>query len=126
MGIDAFQEINFWKDAECLLKSCNFAIINREGIAYSDMLEIITKNLTQKFRDMQFRVGEKESESGLMSIKVMGSPYLIVPLETKPVNVSSTRIRKRLKRGKSAKELMPEKVNNYIEKNKLYSYHKAE
>lgn len=120
MGIDAFVEIDTWKDASRLLKSANFAVLARQGIIFSDLLEAIAKNLSEKLKDLQFYYGEAEPESGLKCIKVRSFPYSIISIETTPVDVSSTKIRERIKCGSSIKNLVPEKVNIYIEKNKLY------
>lgn len=120
MGIDAFQEIDTWKDANHLLRSCNFVIVARIGFMFPDLSEVIKKNLSEKFRDLQFRYGKIEPESGSTCIEVNSSPYLIIPFAAKPVNISSTIIREKIKCGKSIKGLVPGKINNYIEKNRLY------
>lgn len=118
--MDAFLEIDAWKDANCLLKSCNFAVIARDGVIFSDILNTITKKLSREFGEFKFHRGDVEPESGLKCFRVNSSPYVIVPLETTPVNISSTDIREKVGHGVSIQKLVPEKVNIYIEKNQLY------
>ncbi len=112
-------EIDTWKDASHLLKSCNFIVVARDGVI-SDQLETVAKNLSEKFRDFQFHCREVEPESRLKCIKTNSSPYFIVPLETTPVNISSTDIREKIKCGDSIKRLVPENVYIYIENKLLY------
>lgn len=113
-------EIDTWKDANCLLKSCNFVVVSRDGFNFSDPLEAFTKKLSEKFSDLKFHCEDVEPESGLNCIKSNSSPHFIVPVETTPVNISSTDIREKIKRGDSIKGLVPEKVYIYIEKKMLY------
>ncbi len=102
------------------MKSCHFVVVSRDRVISSDQSETIAENLSEKFRDSHFHYGEVEPESGLKCIKANSSPYLIVPLETTPVNISSTDIREKIKRGDSIKGLVPGKVDIYIEKKILY------
>ena len=120
MGTDAFWEIDTWKDANRLLKSCNFVVIARGEIFFSALLKTIAKNLSEKFREFQFHCGVIEPESGLSSIKAGSSSFFIVPVETTPVNISSTDIREKIQCGVSIKGQVPEKVNIYIENKRLY------
>ena len=120
IGMDAFLEIDTWKDSNLLLKSCNFAVIVRNRIIFSDLLKTVSERLSEKFRDFQFHCRETEHKSGLRCIKANSSPYFIIPLETTPVDISSTDIRNKIGRGDSVKGLVPEKVNIYIENKRLY------
>ena len=119
IGLDAFLEIDTWKEADRLLKSCNFIVVTRDE-PVSDQSETVAKNLSEKFRDFQFHCGAVEPESGLKCIKADSSPFFIVPLETTPVNISSTEIREKIKRGDSIKKLVPKNVDIYIENKMLY------
>lgn len=120
MGIDAFLEIDTWKDANRLLSSCNFAVIGREGTAFPDLTDAMKKNLSEEFNDSQFRLEGIEPGSGLKCFRQNSSDRVIIPVETTAVEISSTQIRKKVKSGNSIKKLLPEKVNIYIENNKLY------
>lgn len=120
MGIDAFLEIETWKNVTRLMNTCNFAVISRGDFDCSDLWDTITKYLSDKFRNLRFHYRKIEPESRLTCIQAKTSPYFIIPIKTKPVDISSTKIRENIKYGKSIHGLVPEKVNIYIEKNKLY------
>lgn len=113
-------EIETWKNVTHLINSCNFVIIKRGSFAFSGLWDTLERYLHEKFGNLQFCCKEIEPESGLKCIKAASSPYFFIPIETKSVNVSSTQIRENIKHGKSIKGMVPEKVNIYIEKNKLY------
>ena len=118
--MDAFMEIDTWKGAEHLFKSCSFAVIAREGKVFSGLTEAITKSLSEEFSNIDQHYNETEPVSGLKCIKVNTSSHLIIPIETIPVNVSSTKIRDNVKSGISVNRMVPEKVDIYIAKKKLY------
>ena len=90
-GADAIMEILTWKNVDELLKSCEFIAATRPGY-YLD----IAKTLPRAYWD---------------SIHFMEIPAL---------SISSTAIRSRVFFGKSIKYLLPESVETYIQKNKLY------
>lgn len=119
MGVDAFLEIDTWKNVDRLMKSCNFAVVSRGEFEFSDLTTVI-KNLSEKFKGLHLHHGEIEPESGLKCIKVGSTHRYIIPVETKPVGISSTAIREKIKSGQSIKGLAPEKVEIYIEKNGFY------
>ncbi len=91
------------------------ALINYEWYAFAELLDLLTyfivatrpgfliTHLEQKIREKNLRMPEK--------IKV-----LMVP----SVDISSSEIRKRLQAGKPIKYLVPESVEEYIYKYKLY------
>ncbi len=113
-------EIDTWKDAERLLKSCSFAVIARGGTIISSLTEAITKRISEKFRNIDLHYNETEPVSGLKCIKLNSSSHLIIPLETVSEDVSSTKIRDNVKSEISINGMVPEKVDIYIAKKKLY------
>lgn len=121
LGIDAFLEIYTWKDASHLLNISNFAVHARHGIEFADIFNLISKNLTEKIKGIQFNYSKAEPGSDVKSIKIKSSPYSIIPIKTTPVNISSTKIREKIKCGITVENLVPERVKIYIEKNQLYS-----
>jgi len=89
-GADAIAEISTWHKVGDLPKLAKFIAVSRPGYKL-DINKI----------DSQFRK----------------CTYLI---EVPALAISSTEIRKRIKRGQSIKYLLPETVENYIYKNNLY------
>ncbi len=94
-GADAILEVETWYKVEELLKLCSFVAVTRPGYDKS--------KLEQKLEYL-----ESKYNSRLYSIDVPG------------LNISSTDIRKRVKEGRSIKYLVPESIEQYIYKNKLY------
>ena len=96
IGSDSFFNIHKWKDYEELLSLCKFIIVKRPDTD-NLRLEYRVKEFNQKYRD---------------SIYILEAPL---------IDISSTRTRNRVKRGLSIKYLVPDAVELYIKKNKLYS-----
>ena len=95
LGSDSLYQIDKWKDYENLLKICNFIVAKRPS-QEADSIEDWIKKLREEYNS------------------------LIYPLELPLIEISSTQIRERVKRGLSIKYLVPQSVEFYIEKNKLY------
>ncbi len=93
-GADAILELPHWKNPEVLLSLCKFITVNRPS--YGDDLEHKIKEITDRFGGEIFLVNGPE------------------------LSVSSTQIRQRVKEGKTIRYLVPDEVNEYIIKNKLY------
>ncbi len=93
-GADAILEILTWKKVEALMSSCYFIAATRPGYC----LDELKKKLVAK-------------EDFLSRIFFLEVPALAI---------SSTDIRNRVAMGKSIKYLVPESVEQYIVKNKLY------
>lgn len=95
MGGDSILEIESWKDHKKLMKICNFIVLDRDHITREDI------NL--KVSELKLLYG--------MDTQVIRSPL---------IEISSTEIRNRIKKGLSIKYLVPESVENYIKDNELY------
>jgi nicotinate-nucleotide adenylyltransferase len=94
-GADALLEIFKWKDFDILLTICNFVAATRPG-----------------YRLFELREKTASLPSGLkQNISYMEVPALAI---------SSTEIRQRVHDGRPVKYLLPESVEDYIKKNKLY------
>ncbi len=94
-GTDAVIDLPKWHEPKELLKLCKFIAVSRPG-------------LRKKYLEMKIH----EVKSGLNAdIELLQVPML---------QISSTDIRERYKKGISAKYLLPEAVEQYILKNNLY------
>ncbi|HHY13329.1 MAG TPA: nicotinate-nucleotide adenylyltransferase [Thermoanaerobacterales bacterium] len=94
-GADAILEIITWKRVDELLDLCYFVAATRPGYELKELDGEI-----DKIRNLH----EKQ----------------LFSLEVPAMAISSTDIRKRVKEGRSIKYLLPESVEYYIKKNKLY------
>lgn len=91
-GVDTILEIFSWKRPHDLFRMCRFIVATRPGYDLGRFYEM----LGDTYRD---------------AVTVMEIPML---------DISSTDIRERVKKGLSIKYLLPEAVESYIYKNKIY------
>jgi nicotinate-nucleotide adenylyltransferase len=111
MGIDSFLEIKTWKKYIELIDNYFIIVISRPHFE----LSIAEKAVPSRFSSRLFLVKNyKEFENTLLN------PPQIFLLPIKALNISSTEIRTMIKNKESIKYLVPEKIEQYIYKNKLY------
>jgi nicotinate-nucleotide adenylyltransferase len=111
LGMDAFLEIETWKDFEDLFNYAHFVVIQRPGFP-SDILESFLPTLGVNF--------EKKGPAGQF---VAPSGYEVIPMEATLMDISSTKIREKVAGGKSIRFLVSESVRSYIRNNRLYRSH---
>ncbi len=95
VGSDAFTDIESWKEYKKLLGLIEFIVMTRQ----------ISKN---RLLDDKIKLFTKKYSANIIKIEI---PFL---------DISSTDIRQRIKKGMSIKYLLPESVEKYIYSNKLY------
>ncbi len=113
-GLDSFLEIQTWNCWEMLMTLCGFVVLSRPGYRFQDLTRIdFMKSAEEEFAAL---------DRGLRKQAVVRSGTYTVLLEMIPLyDISSTDIRRRIREGRSIKYLLPDKVENYIIKNKLYA-----
>jgi nicotinate-nucleotide adenylyltransferase len=120
LGIDAFLEIEQWREAERLLGMCHFVVTSRPGFDFVQ-LEKLRPLIRVKRSELQAldrgRVRKVESP-------LQGNNLLLM-LKVSPCRASSTQIRERLRMGKPTRNLLPESVKSYILKYRLYQKKKV-
>ena len=111
LGIDAFLEIDTWKNYDKVLEQCFFAVISRPGFRLKEakrtLKEIPGKDICEL------------SESEILDDDKLLS-YRIFLLQIDALDIASTDIRKRVKRGESIQTMVPDEVEAYIKENNLY------
>ena len=107
IGLDAFAEIDSWKEWRQLPRFTSFAVINRSGPEKFAGREIIPRLFPRC----------RQEEKNIWSIVAGGK---ICFLDMEPLPVSSTRIRTRIRAGRSVNDLTPAAVADYIYRNHLY------
>lgn len=95
VGPDALVELPQWKDPARLVKACQVVGIGRPGHAQADLSKL--------------------------ELSVPGASKRIMLVEVPQIDISATDIRRRVARGLSIRYLVPEAVEKYIMKHKLYS-----
>ncbi|MBW1798016.1 MAG: nicotinate-nucleotide adenylyltransferase [Deltaproteobacteria bacterium] len=108
LGIDAFLEINTWKEYERLFDYAHFVIISRPGYRKETIEPFLMKS------------GLEIKRNGEADAFLMKSGRTLTIEETTLMDISSTNIRKMVQQGKSIRFLVPGAVRDYIAEKGLY------
>ncbi|HSR13175.1 MAG TPA: nicotinate-nucleotide adenylyltransferase [Thermodesulfobacteriota bacterium] len=109
VGLDAFLEIDTWKEYRALFSLCHFVVMTRPGFEKIFSSEHLPVELANEFcyddRRKAFR-----HRSG----------FHVYPREITALDISSTRIRENLRDGRSVRYLVPDRVEEFIRAHGLY------
>jgi nicotinate-nucleotide adenylyltransferase len=111
LGVDAFLEIDTWREYEKILEQCHFIVISRPGYDLNEAKKL----LNGKYAERMVRVLKTTKLDRLMSHR-----FKIFLLSIDALDIASKEVRKKVKSGKSIAGLVVEAVEEYIQKNKLY------
>jgi nicotinate-nucleotide adenylyltransferase len=111
LGVDAFLEIETWKDYEEVLEQCSFIVMSRPGYSLDDARGVLAEKFHQRMTAISEPVDRPNEE--FFSHKI----YLC-PIQT--LDVSSSEVRKRVRNNQSIRGLVPENVENFIKERGLY------
>jgi nicotinate-nucleotide adenylyltransferase len=109
IGVDAFIEISTWKDYRELPKYANFVVVARPCCQISEIEEVMRQSYDNYRYDPAHNTWHAE-----------GAYKDVCFLAMKPVNVSSSEIRKMVARGLPVADFVPDAVAEYIKEKKLY------
>jgi nicotinate-nucleotide adenylyltransferase len=116
MGLDAFLDIHTWKDSRSLLETVRPVVVTRRmdnDATKADPIEQMDRYIrTRLSTDYRLHAGQDcwQTPAG----------HAIYMLATRPVAVSSTLVRDRIRGGKALTGLVPPAVGVYIEQKELY------
>lgn len=113
VGTENLAKIDEWKDYKDLFNLAHFAVIARPGFIYKNIRDIIPGCLRS---DINF----SKDKEGLKVFKHTRGKEVIF-LKIRGISISSTTLRKMIQKKRSIKYFVPDKLNNYIIKNNLYS-----
>jgi len=111
LGIDAFLEIDTWREYKKVLEQCYFIIVSRPGYRIEEASDALPDEYMEGI--VKIRDAEEIKEDLLLSYKIF-----LFPMES--LDISSTGIRKKIRKDKSIEGLVPKTVKEYIQKNELY------
>jgi nicotinate-nucleotide adenylyltransferase len=111
LGIDAFVEIETWKSYRELLVQCRFAVMSRPGYRLAEARPALPPAYADTILDLG---PDRSLDDGLLE---RGRVFL---LSIEALDISSTDIRRRIREGQPITGLVPETVEFYIMKKKLY------
>ena len=120
LGIDAFLEIASWRQPDVLLRSCHLIVTARPGYNLLQLATTPLQRLSAIYPCLSFELSEGEMGTRLPRVRVSNTPHEIFFQEISALDISSTHIRQRVKRGQSIAYLLPETVEAYIRTYQLY------
>ncbi|MCX7635973.1 MAG: nicotinate-nucleotide adenylyltransferase [Syntrophales bacterium] len=109
VGQDAFHAIQTWRDWQRLLLLCNFVVMTRPGYDNRGLEAVLPEEFTAQF-SYDTAVNGYRGPTG----------FCIYFREVTFLDVSSGRIRQRVRAGKSITYLTPDPVRHYIANHGLY------
>ncbi len=109
LGMDAFLEIGTWKSFQKLFSLCHFIVMTRPGFDKPFSARILPPEIADAF---VYDEGENRfvHRDGY-SIYLQGVTFL---------DISSTRIREEISKGRSVQYLLPPEVEHYIKRHHFY------
>lgn len=110
LGVDAFLEIETWREYRRVLDQCSFIVISRPGYRLAEAKNV----LGDEYRDRIHELPPVPNVKG----DVMEARVFLLPIDA--LGISSTEIRRRIRHGLSIRGMVPEEVEAYILENSLY------
>jgi len=111
LGVDAFLEIETWRDYRRVLEECRFAVMTRPGYAMEDAGRVLGGRLFGKTLEVKEPVGPED-------LLFARNRIFLVPIRA--LDISSTEVRKRISAGAGIEGLVPPEVAEYIRERRLY------
>jgi len=109
LGNDAFVEIETWKDFKNLFSLCDLIVMTRPGSQENSSSAPLPKALIPNFR---YDSGKKAW--------IHPSGHLLYFKEISFLDISSTKVRELIEKGRSVRYLIPAEVEAYIQEHGLY------
>ena len=111
LGVDAFLEIETWREWRKVLEQCLFIVMTRPGHRLGEAKGVLGQAFRKKIVDV--RPSSRIRESWFTAYRVF-----CVPIHA--LDVSSTDIRRRVRRGLSIRESVAPAVERYIIGHRIY------
>jgi len=111
LGVDAFLDIGTWREYHRVLEGCFFIVMGRPGFELDRARDV----LGGKLRDS---IGPLETAEGAAGPLPPQTRVFLLPIHA--LDISSTAIREKVRRGDSLEGLVPAPVEKYIREHQLY------
>lgn len=109
LGLDAFREVNTWKEYPALFSLCHFVVMTRPGFEKKFEPAHLPIEIASDFCYDGLAVGYRNK-----------SGFFVFPREITALEISSTMVRNLLCQGRSVRYLLPPEVEDFIRRNHLY------
>jgi nicotinate-nucleotide adenylyltransferase len=111
LGVDAFLDIGTWREYHRVLEECFFIVMGRPGFELDRARDV----LDGKLRDS---IGPLVTGEGAAGPLPPRTRIFLLPIRA--LDISSTAIRERVRRGETLDGLVPGAVDAYIREHQLY------
>ncbi len=108
VGADQFEEFDKWKDPEKILTEVNLIVTSRPGYDFPHSIDDLPKSIKKLAAEFDFNLIELTTGRSIQCVSISDVP------------ISSTELRKRLRKGSPPEKYLPLAVENYIRENNLY------
>ena len=116
LGLDAFLEIDTWKLYKDLFLLIPFIVMARTGAEHNDT--VLRWKTLEDYLKSKISDGYQVSASRSCYVHAEKQPVFV--FNVTPVDISSTKIRRLIKKGRPIKSLVPEIVDDFIKTKGLY------
>jgi len=111
LGVDAFLDIETWKEWKRVLEQSLFIVMTRPGHRLREARGILGETFEDRILEIPGQVRIREAWFSEFRI-------FLVPIQA--LDISSTDIRRRIRNGESVRGWIPPSVGNYIREHELY------
>ena len=111
LGIDAYLEIKTWKSYQEVLRQCLFIVLSRPGYDLKKARRLLNK-------EEDVRVTEVSGAGPISETLLSEFNVFLAPIEA--LDISSTEIREKIRKGEPVSGLIPPPVGEYIREKHLY------
>ena len=115
IGLDAFLEVESWRQASDLMRAIHFIVVSRPGLTFAGLARISLLSGIEPGALDAF----DSSHSDRVDLPLTSTTRLIL-LRLPPCDISASDIRNRLATGQSVANLLPDSVRSYILCHGLY------
>ena len=116
VGLDAFLEVDTWKSYKDLFLLIPFIVMSRAATGQRDTV-LQWKHLGSYIKS---KISDEYRHSASRSCYIHDVKQPVFLFEVTPVEISSTEIRERIRKGRTIKSLVPEPVGDLIKAKGLY------
>lgn len=116
IGLDAFLEIESWRESDTLLKILHFVVVSRPGFQFRQLTRLpFLSNYPEK------ELAELDLNQNRLEIQINPFPTLTL-LRIEPYPISSSEIREKIKKEEDFNNnLLPESVKSFIMKKRIFT-----
>jgi nicotinate-nucleotide adenylyltransferase len=116
LGMDTFRDFATWKNVREILERVHLAVATRPGYPNDPS----QKALQAVMDELPFSYQSHQRANGIQTYLCRETGKTLVFCDIEPLDISSSKIRERIKCGLSVKKMLPPEIERYIMAHRLY------